>query len=225
MTNITSPYEYQTLSRKSINGSRLYNNPWGDPVPSVTTILDKTKPQASRDALNAWRKRVGTKEATRITTEAADTGTYMHSILEYWVLNKVYEGKASPQSRLMANTVIKNIEPDLDEVWGSEINLCAPNLYAGTADLIGVWKGNPCIMDFKQTNKPKKREWINDYFMQGAAYALAHNELYDTDIKNIAIFMCSRDCQWQLFEVNEKEFPQWAEQWALRVAQFYELTA
>jgi genome maintenance exonuclease 1 len=111
----------------------------------------------------------------------------------------------------------------LDEVWGSEVNLCYPELYAGTTDLVGVYKGKPTIMDFKQTNKPKKREWIDDYFMQGAAYGMAHNELYGTEIKNIAIFMCSRECEWQLFEVTPAEFKYWEEKWAKRVEEFYNL--
>jgi len=121
----------------------------------------------------------------------------------------------------MAQEVINNIEPDLNEVWGSEVNLCFPNLYAGTTDLVGVWKGKPTIMDFKQTNKPKKREWIDDYFLQGAAYALAHNEMFETKIENIAIFMCSRAGEWQLFEVEADEFPIWELAWADRLAQFY----
>jgi len=223
MLNITKPYPYQELKRKSINGKRLYENPWGDPVPSVTTILDKTKPQKQRQALANWKKRVGEKEAQRIVTEAADNGSRMHAILEYWVKNENYTGETTILSEKMADVIKQNIETDLDEVWGSEVNLCFPQLYAGTTDLVGVYKGKPTIMDFKQTNKPKKREWIDDYFMQGAAYALAHNELYETKIERIAIFMCSKECQWQLFEVEEKEFTDWETKWALRLQEFYDL--
>ena len=111
----------------------------------------------------------------------------MHAILEYWVKNENYTGETTILSEKMADVIQQNIETDLDEVWGSEVNLCFPQLYAGTTDLVGVYKGKPTIMDFKQTNKPKKREWIDDYFMQGAAYALAHNELYETKIERIAI--------------------------------------
>jgi genome maintenance exonuclease 1 len=223
MLKITSPYPYQEFKRKSVNGKRLYENPYGNPVPSVTTILDKTKPQKQRQALANWKKRVGEKEAQRIVTEASDNGSRMHAILEYWVKNENYTGQTTILSEKMADVIKQNIEPDLDEVWGSEVNLCYPQLYAGTTDLVGVYKGKHSIMDFKQTNKPKKREWIDDYFMQGAAYALAHNELYETKIENIAIFMCSKDCQWQLFEVDEKEFPDWETKWALRLQEFYEL--
>lgn len=223
MLKIKSPYQYQELNRTSVNGKRLYENPWGEPVPSVTTILDKTKPREKREALNNWRKRVGESEAQRITTEAANVGTQMHNMLEAWVKNEEYTGESTIQSRMMADTVKQNVEPYLDEVWGSEVNLCYPGLYAGTTDLVGVYKGRPTIMDFKQTNKPKKREWIDDYFMQGAAYGMAHNELYGTKIENIAIFMCSRECNWQLFEVEAEEFKQWEKRWAERVAEFYQL--
>lgn len=224
MLIINSPYPYQEFKRKSVNGKRLYENPYGDAVPSVTTILDKTKPKEKREALNNWKKRVGEAEAQRIVTEAANVGTQMHNILEAWVKNEEYVGESTVQSRMMADTVKKNVEPYLDEVWGSEVNLCYPELYAGTTDLIGVYKGKPTIMDFKQTNKPKKREWIDDYFMQGAAYGLAHNEMFGTEIENIAIFMCSRDCEWQLFEVEAEEFKEWSERWSKRVEEFYVLS-
>jgi genome maintenance exonuclease 1 len=123
----------------------------------------------------------------------------------------------------MAGVVIENINDDLDEVWGAEVNLCYPELYAGTTDLVGVYKGKPTIMDFKQTNRPKKREWIDDYFLQGAAYALAHNEMYETKIENIAIFMCSRAGEWQLFEVASDEFEEYSKQWSIRLAKFYNI--
>lgn len=223
MLTINSPYPYQEFKRKSVNGKRLYENPYGDPVPSVTTILDKTKPQEKRQALANWKKRVGEENAQRIVNEAANVGTIMHNILESWVKNEDYSGERILQAEMMADTVKKNVEPYLEEVWGSEVNLCYPGLYAGTTDLVGVYKGKPTIMDFKQTNKPKKREWIDDYFMQGAAYGLAHNELYETKIENIAIFMCSRECEWQLFEVEAEEFKEWETKWAKRVEEFYNL--
>ena len=224
MLNITTPYPYQELKRKSVNGKRLYENPWGEPVPSVTTILDKTKPKEKREALQRWKKRVGEKEAQRIVTEASDNGSRMHAILEYWVKNETYTGETTILSQKMADIIKSNVENDLDEVWGSEVNLCFPQLYAGTTDLVGVYKGKPTIMDFKQTNKPKKREWIDDYFMQAAAYGMAHNEVFETKINRAAIFMCSRECEFQLFEVGPEEFEMWTEKWARRVEEFYNLS-
>jgi len=225
MLQINSPYPYQEIKRKQVDGKRLYATESG-PLPSVTTILDKTKPREKREALANWKKRVGDKEAQRIVTEAANVGTVMHNILEYWVKNEDYDpgnNIVHRQAKAMAQVVKEHVQPNLNEVWGSEVNLYYPGLYAGTTDLLGVWKGQPAIMDFKQTNKPKKREWIEDYFLQGAAYGLAHNALYETDIKSIAIFMCSRDCEWQLFEVKADEFQHWADKWAARVEQFYRL--
>ncbi len=225
MLQINSPYPYQEIKRKQVDGKRLYATESG-PLPSVTTILDKTKPREKREALANWKKRVGEKEAQRIVTEAANVGTVMHNILEYWVKNEDYDpgnNVVHRQAKAMAQVVKEHVQPNLNEVWGSEVNLYYPGLYAGTTDLLGVWKRQPAIMDFKQTNKPKKREWIEDYFLQGAAYGLAHNALYETDIKSIAIFMCSRDCEWQLFEVKADEFQHWADKWAARVEQFYRL--
>jgi|TARA_B110000908_G_scaffold166400_1_gene217443 genome maintenance exonuclease 1 len=226
---LTNPYPYKELKRTSVDGQRLYENPWGDPVPSVTTILSATQPAEKRAALANWRKRVGTEEAQRVTTTAANRGTVMHNILEHWALGQydTYNpgnNIVHQQAKAMAAEVIKNIEPDIQEIWGTEVMLCLPQLYAGTTDLVGMYKGKQTIMDFKQTNKPKKKEWIDDYFMQGAAYALAHNEMYETKIENIAIFMCSGDLQFQLFESEASEFKDWEVKWSNRVAQFYNVS-
>ena len=229
MPKIISPYPYQEFKRTSVDGKRLYQNPWGDPVPSVTTILSDTQPAEKRQALANWRKRVGKEEAQRITTTAANRGTVMHNILEHWALGE-YEtynpgnNIVHQQAKAMAQVVVDNIENDVDEIWGTEVNLVAKELYAGTTDLVGVYKGEATIMDFKQTNKPKKREWIDDYFLQGAAYANAHNEMYGTDISRIAIFMCSGDCQWQLFESGPEDFKDWEMKWAQRLEKFYRLS-
>jgi genome maintenance exonuclease 1 len=229
MPKIINQYPYQEFKRTSVDGKRLYQNPWGDPVPSVTTILSATQPAEKRQALANWRKRVGTEEAQRITTTAANRGTVMHNILEHWALGE-YEtynpgnNIVHQQAKAMAQVVVDNIENDVDEIWGTEVNLVAKELYAGTTDLVGVYKGEATIMDFKQTNKPKKREWIDDYFLQGAAYANAHNEMYGTDISRIAIFMCSGDCEWQLFESDTNDFKDWEIKWAQRLEKFYRLS-
>lgn len=226
MLKIKSPYDYKELKRTSVDGKRLYENPWGNPVPSVTTILSATQSAEKRAGLAKWKKRVGDSEAQRIVTEASNVGSVMHNILEKWFKNEEYNpgnNMVHKQAKGMAQIVIDNVEPDIDEVWGSEVNLVAKDLYAGTTDLVGMYKGKPTIMDFKQTNKPKKREWIDDYFMQGAAYAGAHNEMYGTDIANIAVFMCSRAGEFQLFEVDSTDFKQWELKWAQRLEQFYNL--
>ena len=218
MLKITTPYPYQEFKRKSVNGKRLYENPYGEPVPSVTTILSKTKDMTH---LNAWKKRVGEKKAQQIVTEAAGVGSVMHEMLEAWSLNQEYTGKNLLQAKMMAETVIKNVEADIDEVWGSEVNLCYPGLYAGTTDLVGMYKGRPTIMDFKQTNKPKKREWIEDYFLQLCAYAEAHNEVYGTNIRKGVVLMCSKDYKYQEFISEGTEWDMWRDLWWQRVEEYY----
>ena len=222
---LNAKFPYSEIKRRRVEGKRLYDTESGF-LPSVTTILSATEPWEKKQKLNEWRQRVGQEEAKKITTEAANVGTLMHGYLEDWLIHDKFERKDALIHRVagnMAETVIKNIEPYLDEVWGSEVGLYYPGLYAGTADVTGVWKQKPAIMDFKQTNKPKKREWIDDYFMQGAAYGNAHNALFETDIETVAIFMCSRDCEFQLFELSTDEFKQYSEKWAHRVGQYYEL--
>ena len=172
MAELIKLYDYKELNRQTqADGKRMYENPYGDPVPSVTTILGATQPAEKRQALANWRKRVGKDEAQRITTSAANRGTVMHNILEHWALGE-YEtynpgnNIVHQQAKAMAQVVVDNIENDVDEIWGTEVNLVAKELYAGTTDLVGVYKREATIMDFKQTNKPKKREWIDDYFLK-----------------------------------------------------------
>jgi len=169
---IIEKYPYQEIKRTRVEGKRLYDTESGY-LPSVTTILDQTKPAEAVRKLNEWRNRVGHEEASRITREAANVGTLMHKFLEDWLIKDSWTpGGSLPDviANRMAETVVKNIEPYLDEAWGTEVSLYYSSLFAGTADLVGVWKGRETIMDFKQSNKPKKREWITDYFLQGCLY-------------------------------------------------------
>jgi genome maintenance exonuclease 1 len=121
----------------------------------------------------------------------------------------------------MADVIIQNGLKDVDEVWAMEQSLYFPGLYSGTTDLCGVYKGKPAIMDFKQTNKPKKAEWVEDYYLQLVAYGLAHDEVYGTNIRSGIIFMCSRDLQYQQFEVNETTYDHYKGVWLDRVEQYY----
>jgi len=232
---ITPRYNYTPLDRATIEGKRHYCLPDGTKVPSVTTILDRTKPEEKRLALANWKKRVGETKAQEIVTEAANRGTRMHSYLEHYVLTE--EMKPLPgnpfahPSWFMAAQVILEGLANVDEYWGTEVPVYYSGLYAGTTDLVGVWKGRPAIMDFKQTNKPKKLEWIEDYFLQLAAYAAAHNDMHGTDIKDGVILMCVQPKQlgdgtydtpqYQEFEVTETEFSHWNDQWLRRVEMYY----
>jgi len=215
-------FEYKPINRKQTNEGRKYQTPDGNAVASVTTILDKTKPEEKKQARQEWRKRIGVDKAQAITTEAASRGTSMHSHLEHWLAHGEIEKKSNlihQQSALMATKIIEEyLDPHLDEWWGSEVGLYYPELYAGTTDLVGVYNGVPSIIDFKQTNKPKKTEWIEDYFLQAAAYAAAHNAVHGTDIKQGVILMCSKDCMAQNWVVDLTEY---TDKWFDKVHQYY----
>jgi genome maintenance exonuclease 1 len=223
---LISKFNYTPISRTTIEGKRHYALPDGTAVPSVTTILDRTKPQEKREALQRWRRSVGEAKAQEITTEAASRGTRMHKWLENYVLNGSIDDPGSnpysQQSHGMANIIINQaLDKHVTEFWGVEVPVYYSGLYAGTTDCVGVWQGKPAILDFKQTNKPKKREWIDDYFIQLAAYSMAHNNTHGTDIQTGVILMCSANNEYQEFVIAQDEFEHWTEQWLKRVEQYY----
>ena len=205
----------------------------------MTTILDRTKPEEKKQALTNWKRRVGEAQAQQITTEAANRGTRMHTYLEHYVkTGQIREAGTNPyawSSHAMAQTVIEQGLKNVDEFWGVEIPLYFPNLYAGTSDGAGIHLGRESILDYKQTNKPKKREWIEDYFLQLVAYALAHNEVYGTNIRKGVVLMCVKpetDANlnivsppvYQEFVLEEQDFDHWEQQWWRRLELYY-LTA
>lgn len=227
MTLLKPKFVYSKLERDESTGKRLYACPDGNKVPSVTTILDKTKPAEKREALANWKKAVGEEKARQITTEAASRGTRMHTYLENYIKGEeLKESVSNPyaqQSLDMAKLVISQGFTKIDEVWGSEVPLYFPELYAGTTDCVGIHNGDESILDFKQTNKPKKVEWIEDYFLQLTAYALAHNEVHGTNIRKGVILMCSKDFEYQEFILEPKDFDYWTNRWCDRVSEYYRL--
>lgn len=218
-------FNYVSINRETINGQRKYATPDGEKLPSVTTILDATKSEESKKALQEWRNRVGHKKAQEITTEAAGRGTRMHKWIEDYIkTGKIGEPGSNPysiQSHKMAESIIQQGLSKCNEFWGTEVSLYYPKIYAGTTDLVGVHDGSEAIMDHKQTNKLKKREWIDDYFVQLAAYANAHNEVYGTKIRKGVIFMCSADNIYQEFIIEGNEFDSWSDRWFKRLEQYY----
>ena len=169
---------------------------------------------------------MGEAKAQEITTEAAGVGTRMHKYLEDYIDTGDWPNPGSnpyaQQAHKMAGEIKNKALKDVNQIWGSEVNLYMPSMYAGTTDLVGQYKGNDCIMDFKQTNKPKKEEWVIDYYLQLVAYAEAHNEIYGTSIKEGHVFMCSRDLQYQQFDVWPHEYEEWRNEWYNRVYNYYE---
>ena len=218
-------YKYEPIKRTDTPEGRRYATPDGEKLPSVTTILDATKSEESKAALMNWRRRMGAQKAQAITTEAANRGTRMHKFLEDYIKTGIItESGSNPysiQSHKMAQTIISEGLSKCNEYWGTEVPLYFPKIYAGTTDLVGIHDGEEAIMDHKQTNKPKKREWIDDYFVQLSAYANAHNEVHGTKIRKGVIFMCSADNAYQEFILEGSDFDKYSDMWFKRVEQYY----
>jgi genome maintenance exonuclease 1 len=209
--------------REAIEGKRHYVM-GNEKLPSVTTILSATESPEKTAALAKWREAKGEENATRIVDEAAARGTAMHKILEKYIdesgyLDLTNVGKAAHN---MAIRVIEQGLCNITEYYGTECTLHYPGLYAGQTDLVGIHKGKDAIIDFKQTNKPKKREWIDDYCLQLAAYAMAHNFIYKTKIDKGVIMMCSKDNFYQEFVVEGLEFQKYKHNFLRRVDEYYQ---
>jgi hypothetical protein len=201
---LTKKYNYSDLKRQD-GAVRLYLTPDGESLPSVTTVLSKTK---DKSGLDRWRNRVGEKTAEKIIADSARIGTALHLYIEHYVNGHGYKDltDVGKKAKTMAQVIIDEGLKDVTEIWGSEVHLYYPGKYAGTTDMVGLYKGRPAIIDFKQTNKPKKREWVQDYLMQLAAYAHAHNHLFNTEIDQGVVLMCSRDLLFQRFELTGENF-------------------
>jgi len=215
-------FRYPKTQREKIEGKRHYVFD-KEKLPSVTTILDATQPAEKRESLLRWKERVGEEAAERIKTSAAERGTAMHKILEKYVLEEGYldQTDVGKQAHNMAIQIIQSGLSSVTEYYGTECTLYYPGLYAGQTDLVGVHKGQDAIIDFKQTNKPKRKEWIDDYFMQLSAYAMAHNILFNTKITKGVVMMCSKDNYYQEFIVEGEEFKKHSHNFLRRVDEYY----
>ena len=218
-------YDYPSSTRASIEGLRHYNIDGStERLPSVTTVLSGSQEQSKRDSLQRWRDKVGAAEAAKITAEAAARGTSMHLYLENYCLGQGYLDMTDVGNvaKHMAEKIVdKGIDNRLTEIYGNEATLYYPGLYAGSVDLVGQLDGKITIIDFKQTNKPKQREWIGDYFLQMAAYGMAHDAVYDTAIEQGVILMCSKDLYYQEFKIEGEEYRQAKHEFLRRLDQFY----
>ena len=217
-------YEYPKSIRSLIKDERHYEV--GDEkLPSVTTILAATQSDEKRESLAKWKEKVGNAEAERVKNVAASRGTNMHSHLEYHLngqgLLDLSEG--GQIAKYMADIIIQRGLIDLQEIWGSEVTLYYPGLYAGATDLCGIYQGRDSIVDFKQSNKPKKDEWIEDYKLQLAAYATAHDYVYKTNIEQGVILMVTPDLYFQRFIINGSQFREYKWKWLERVDKYYAL--
>jgi len=213
---------YPKTVRSSINGVRKYSIN-DEKLPSVTTILSSTQDASKTESLNKWKARVGEVEAERIKNTAATRGTAMHTYLEHYIKGgKVLDlTDVGREASSMGQTIIDKGFPDLEEVWGVECTLYYPGLYAGQTDLCGVYQGRESIIDFKQSNKPKRAEWIEDYKLQLVAYATAHDCIFGTNIEQGVILMCTPDNFFQRFLVNGSEFREYKWKWLRKISDYY----
>ena len=217
-------YKYPKSKREILKGDRHYDVN-DEKLPSVTTILQATQDVEKAESLKRWVQKVGQSEAERIKNVAAKRGTAMHSYLEAYIQGgKILDLRdVGREASAMAETIIDKGFNDLEEMWGSEVTLFYPNLYAGQTDLCGVYQGRESIIDFKQSNKPKRVEWIKDYKLQMVAYAMAHDQVYNTQIEQGVILMCTPDNFFQKFTVNGREFRELKWEWLDKIDQYYSI--
>jgi len=220
---LVEKFPYPKLKRLQTELGRLYvGNDGDEPVPSVTTILDST---ADKTHLFEWKKRVGEEEANRQSQQSAGLGTKVHNAIEKYVKGQEWDNfgnnLVSILARKMTLSMIEQGLVKVDELWGVEVGLLARGLYAGTSDSVGIYEGAEAIIDYKTSKKLKKREWIEDYFLQGCAYALAHNEMYNTKIRKVAILMVDRDAKFGDYIIEGNEFDYYCDRWAQRLEDYY----
>jgi genome maintenance exonuclease 1 len=216
---------YPASTRSSINGKRVYEIS-GSRLPSVTTILSATKPIEARQSLTRWRERVGETEAAKVFNTSSSRGTAMHKIIEMHIKGEGYQDLTDigKQAHSMASTIIEKGLHNIEEYYGLEVTLHYPGLYAGATDLAGIHQGKEAIIDFKQSNKPKQRDWIEDYFLQMAAYAMAHDYVYGTNIDKGVIMMCTPDNYYQEFIIEGLELKLFKHKFLKRIDEYYEQT-
>ena len=215
--------KYNYLNGRQINedGGRIYDVA-GYRLPSVTSILSRTKDQGF---LKDWRAKIGDKEADRIMNLSSVRGTAMHKYLESHIQEIGYEDLTDTgrQAKSMAEKVIEIGLAPVDEYFGSEVTMYYPGLYAGQTDLVCMHNGEDAIVDFKQSNRPKKKEWIEDYYLQIAAYAMAHDYVHGSKINKGVIMVCTPDLYYQEFVVEGAELRQYKHKFLKRLDMYHEL--
>ena len=223
---VVKKYVYPRSTREAIAGLRHYTvDGQEEKLPSVTTVLGQTQPKEKRESLDRWRQKVGLREAEKITRDAAIRGTAMHKYLEDLILGQrsLDLTPLGVEAMNMAEIIVDRGLNDCSEIYGTEATLYYPGLYAGSCDLIAKYKDKLSIIDFKQTNKPKQREWIGDYFLQMGAYGMAHDAVHGTAIEQGVIMMCSKDGFYQQFMIEGEEFRQAKHNFLGRLNEFYSM--
>ena len=214
-------YTYVHAASATDHGSRTYDVN-GSRLPSVTTILSATKDQSF---LIKWKNRVGHEEAERIKNLSSKRGTAMHKFIEKYIQESGYEDltEIGVEAKPMAEKIIEIGLTPVSEYYGSEITVHYTGLYAGSTDLVCMHNDMETIVDFKQSNRPKKQEWVEDYCLQIAAYAMAHDFIYGSNIRQGVIMVCTPDLYLQEFRFQDVEMREWRHKFLDRLSQYYEL--
>jgi genome maintenance exonuclease 1 len=217
-------FTYPKSIRSMVSGSRMYavNR---EKLPSVTSILQATQSEEKKASLANWKTRVGVAEANRIKNDASSRGTSMHSHLEKYLLGQLnlelLEKEASKSKKMADEIIEQGIKGKLSEIYGTEATLYYPGKYAGTCDAVGVYEGQETIIDFKQSNKPKKEEWIEDYYLQLGAYSLAHNVVYNSKITQGIVLHFTVDNLFQDFRIQAEKLEEYQNRFLEKVEQYY----
>ena len=217
---LNKKYNYVRGVQAMEHGSRIYDFN-GMRMPSVTTILSKTKDQSF---LTAWKNKVGHENAERIKNHSASRGTAMHKFLEKHVDGIGYDDLTTlgREAKAMANKIIEDGLSNVSEYYGSEVMLYYPDLYAGSTDLVCMHEGMETIVDFKQSNRPKREEWIEDYYLQIAAYAMAHDSVYGSNIQQGVIMVCTPDLYYQEFKCEGEKMRHYRHEFLKRLSQYHD---
>ena len=217
--------KYNYLQGKQItdedSGNRVYDFN-GSRLPSVTTVLNATKNQ---QFLKDWKAKVGEEAAERIKNLSSKRGTAMHKFLESYIEGVGYDDLTpiGCEAKPMATKIIEVGLAPVSEYYGSEVMLHYPGLYAGSTDLVCLHNDLETIVDFKQANRPKKEEWIQDYYLQIAAYAMAHDYVYKSEIKQGVVMVCTPDLYYQEFKVSGADLRSYKHKFLKRLDMYHEL--
>ena len=198
---------FPELEVHNIKGLRFYETPTGEKYPSITTVLGKQP--GKQKGLQEWRERVGVAQAQIISGKAARRGSVFHNIVENYLQdNDISDFK---QQNFMAWCMFGEMKSHLDEKI-NEVVLQEQTMFsskfkvAGRCDLIGVYKDKLSVVDFKTTTRTKKEEWIEDYFIQCAAYASMFEEHTGEPVEDVVIMMVAEDGEVQLFEKKTADY-------------------
>lgn len=206
-------YNYQTYHVNKVNDMRYYCVSADVNVPSVTSILRKT----NMNLIGHFDQ--------KLNYDSIEIGNFMHKYLEHYVSKEndfVDQSKNYNIAKKLAHLVIENFIVDLDEIWGTEVSVLYKNIYAGTIDLIGMINGKLCLVDYKSSYRSKSKDEMEEYFLQLAAYAIAHDWQYKTSIDSAIIFLAIRNGEYEKTSISSDELESYKVKWLTRLDKFYE---